>query len=146
MSNRNENLRLTHPPTAPQLGPDATRVLHQGLEVAHNAAAASYFQSKLIQPVWKQIIFTETTGPTVDFQWAQPWTPQSVLVVNPNQIPIWVATAGSNPVDTGVAYPPATSLRIPIGGARGYVVGINPSENLVSTQYLVHLFCYPTAD
>jgi hypothetical protein len=146
MDNRKNNSSLSRVP--PPIGlPTSGGPTADALGVAHDLSAVTYYQRKLIQPVWKQIIFNAQTGLVFNYPWSQAWTPMSLQLVNPNDFPVYVAPSGPDPVGNGVAFPPLTGMRIPLSATAGVTVGLNATDvNLTLFQYLVHLFFYPTAD
>lgn len=129
------------------LSKDALTQIQEAVAHVADVATATYFQSKLIQPDWRQITFTKATGYEINSRHAQPWSVQSVQLVNPNDFPVYIGNDG-DPRDTGIAFPPGSTLRLPLAGNGGhFTVALATTDvDLSTTSVLVHLFRFPTVD
>jgi hypothetical protein len=114
---------------------------------ASDNALREYYELKLIQPSWRQLLFTEQTGPVITHTFTGPFTPRSIVLYNPTSQPVYVSTGGINPLALGIAIEPQSiSPRLPIPAA-DITVGLDPATvDLTTTQYLVHLFRFATPD
>lgn len=130
---------------APQPGLALTPEVQGLLGSAASAAIGEYFTLKMVQPDWRQLLFTETTGPTITSTYGGYYTPRSIVVYNPTSQPVFVSTGGVNPLALGIAIEPQSiSPRLPIL-ASDVTVGLDPANvDLTATEYLVHLFRYWT--
>lgn len=140
------NHRAVHqPPTAPPV--PITNEVRGLVAFASDKVIADYFALKLVQPSWKQLLFTEATGTVITDTFVGQFTPRSIRVYNPTSQPVYVSTGGTNPLALGIAIEPQSiSPRLPILAA-DISVGLDPATvDLATTQYLVHLFRYATPD
>jgi hypothetical protein len=121
--------------------------MHKLVDHISNVASATYFQSKLIQPDWRQLVFTESTGPAIADPWFGSWSPQSIIVYTPSDVTVWAAATGSDPTTNGFPFAGGGVLtRVPISGNRGSLVLGLTEADFAGVPIDVHLFRFPTVD
>lgn len=121
-------------------------VMQTAADMAANMRGAAFFAAKMQPAYYSTPTFRGSIGQyEVNDDWEQPWTPLSIMLVNPWTFPIYVAATG-DPIANGLPFPPQTSLRVPLPGMLGsLVLAVNESD-LTTNDAIVHLFRYATPD
>lgn len=116
------------------------------LAVTANVAAATYYQSKLIQPAVTRVMLDGGAAQIYTFtdDWTGGFDVQALTVVNPAAFPVYVAGNG-DPVASGVPFP-AGVTRLPLVGHGGsFVIGVKPAD-IGANQVILFLIRWPLPD
>lgn len=120
--------------------------LRDAAGLAADAAAATYYQSKLIQPPMVRIQLNGADGIyEVNDDWTGSFNVQSISLLNVASFPIYIGNA-PGAVQGGVPFPPDALTRMPLSGQAGsFVVAADPTD-LDTDSVTVFLFRWALPD
>lgn len=116
------------------------------LGAAADAASATWFQSKLIQPVMTRVVLNGGAGIyEVNDEWTGNFDVQSISLLNVASFPIYVGNA-PGAVIGGVPFPPGALTRMPLTGQAGSFVIAAAESDLLTDSVTLFLFRWPLPD